>query len=76
MTDIDVMRSHASFVEARCEDGATVARDMRAMAAEVAELREEVARLQAIVDEHSKIWWTSSGTATAVKKVPAIGNQT
>ena len=68
MTDIDVMRSHAAFVEARCEDGATVAKDMCAMAAEVAELRGEVARLQAIVDEHSKLWWTSSGTATAAKE--------
>ena len=41
MNDIDVMRSHASFVEARCEDGATVARDMRAMAAEVERLRHD-----------------------------------
>ena len=34
----DILRDHARFVEARCEDGATIAADMRMAADEIVHL--------------------------------------
>ncbi len=55
MIDIELMYSHANFVEARCPDSGVISEDMRRMSNELAELRTTLTDTERLLGEQSRI---------------------